>query len=336
MPPEAAAAAEIDPFEAAFSEAAKDTVATAAAPVVVPVPEPERLVTIVEGDAAAAKAASDAAEAAAKAVAAAAPAAPVEGAQAAEGLELPDPAAPAVPEADKAAADAAAAAAKANDDFMKRFGALMEAAKPAPAADTRQPQPQPTEPALFSEAEATQLQAFYTEWPDVAQAAQVMMRGMVTQMSRRLMADMAGTLAPYLQTIDALATNSQVNELEAKVPGYDKVIDQLIPWVEKQPKYLQPAYQHVIQQGTSDEVIDLIERFKRETGSPAAATPQAPVGGAASPAPQSVKKVTELSPAARQAAAALAPISSKRANASSVMIGSQDFDGAFAEAVRSA
>ncbi len=70
--------------------------------------------------------------------------------------------------------------------------------------------------------------------------------------------------------------------------------------MKTQPKYLQPAYQHVIENGTADEVIDLIGQWRTSTG---AAVPAAVVAS---------KSDTELSTAAKKAAAALAPVTSKR------------------------
>jgi hypothetical protein len=83
---------------------------------------------------------------------------------------------------------------------------------------------------------------------------------------------------------------------------------------------LQAAYKHVINSGTVDEVVDLINRWRTETGTPL--QPQA------QPAP-AAKKATELPAAAKQAVAALAPVSSKRSSVPQT-VDEGDFDSAFA------
>jgi hypothetical protein len=93
--------------------------------------------------------------------------------------------------------------------------------------------------------------------------------------------------------------------------------DQVVAWTEKQPTYLQAAYKQVIQQGTVDEVKDLIARYRKETGVGASTV-------------TSAKKDTELSDSAKQAAASLAPVSTKR----SVVAQQEDlsnFDAAFSK-----
>ena len=193
------------------------------------------------------------------------------------------------------------------------------------------PQPPPQEPPLFNAEEVTQLQQFYTDWPDVARATETMIKGIMTQTARRMYADMAASLAPYLNTIDTLADRSQLSELQGSVADYDTVAGQLTTWAANQPAYLRSAYEHVIKSGTAAEVVDLINRYKQDmqpttpaqAGQPA---PAAPVAAAVpTPAP------TSVNPALAAAAARLAPVNTKRTN---VVASPTDFDSAFAEFAR--
>ena len=210
--------------------------------------------------------------------------------------------------------------------------------QPQPQNPPPQPPPQPQpqaqapryqEPPLFNTEEATQLQTFYTEWPDVAQATETMIRGMMAQTARRMYQDMAASLAPYLQTIDTLADRSQLSELQTHVTDYDTVATQLTSWAAQQPAYLRSAYEHVIKAGTAAEVVDLINRYKQDTQSPAQRG-QAPVAPAAAASVQSPTPAP-VSPALAAAAARLAPVSTKRTN---VVAPPADFDTAFAEFAR--
>jgi hypothetical protein len=174
-----------------------------------------------------------------------------------------------------------------------------------------------------------QLQTFYADWPDVARATEVMIRGVMQQTARRMYADMAASLAPYLQTIDTLADRSQLSELQTQVTDYDTVAGQLTSWASRQPMYLRSAYEHVIKSGTAAEVVDLINRFKQDMGqstTPAQGgqpAPAAPAAAAPAPAP--------VNPALATAAARLAPVATKRTN---VVAPPADFDTAFAEFAR--
>jgi hypothetical protein len=112
-----------------------------------------------------------------------------------------------------------------------------------------------------------------------------------------------------METLDALAGRAHLADVKAAVPDYnDNLRQQVVDWVAKQPAYLQNAYNHVIQNGTHDEVKDLVERYRQATGQAAPAAGAASTGGqGGTPA-----KDNELSGAAKEAAAALAPVESKR------------------------
>jgi hypothetical protein len=161
-----------------------------------------------------------------------------------------------------------------------------------------------------------------------------MIKGIMTQTARRMYADMAASLAPYLQTVDTLADRSQLSELHGQVPDYDTVATQLTTWATNQPAYLRSAYEHVIKSGTAAEVVDLINRYKQDMqpttpaqgGQPAPAAPAA-AAAALAPAPAPAP----VNPALAAAAARLAPVSTKRTN---VVAPPTDFDSAFAEFAR--
>jgi hypothetical protein len=162
-----------------------------------------------------------------------------------------------------------------------------------------------------------------------------MIRGIMTQVTRRMYADMATSLAPYLQTVDTLADRSQLSELQNQVTDYDTVASQLTTWAANQPTYLRSAYEHVIKSGTAAEVVDLINRYKQDMQSTTPAlgatgiqpAPAAPVAAAPIPSPAPAP----VNPALAAAAARLAPVATKRTN---VVAPPTDFDSAFAEFAR--
>lgn len=207
-----------------------------------------------------------------------------------------------------------------DDEVLRRLAALVKEQK----ASTQQEQPQvqqqtQPEPPVYSDEERKFLEDYEKDWPDVAKAESLRRRSEYRELVNYVFTEVAKVLKPQIETVQAISEMTHLQQLQTQVSDYDDVRDKVISWAEKQPPYLQTAYKHVIEQGTVDEVADLIDRYRRDTGASAAPA-----------APKSVpKKVeTELPSATKQAAAALAPVSSKR---SAVIAGDDpnDFESAF-------
>ena len=196
--------------------------------------------------------------------------------------------------------------------------------QPAPQPQQQQyQQPAPEAPPLFSQEEVGVIQQYAKDWPDVARAEALLRRAEAQQMLGYIFSEFAKEMRPILSQVGTLAERTHINDLHNVVVDYDDVRDKVVEWAQKQPAYLQPAYRHVIERGTVDEVKDLIDRYKQSTG----------VQIAAPTAPQAKKSVTELPVGVKKAAASLAPVSSKR----SAVIQSEDpgdFESAFANAAK--
>ena len=214
------------------------------------------------------------------------------------------------------AGDGAGAAAQDDEDLLNRLASLV---KKAPAAAEPEPATQPAATAepepTFSQEEQDFLQEYERDWPDVARAEQLRRRAEYRDLVGYVFAEVAKELSPIMEMVQSISTRTHLQDLQEVVTDYDDVRDKVIDWVATQPTYLQSAYNHVIQSGTVDEVADLINRYKEASGV------QIKPAGAS-------KKETELPTATKQAAAALAPVSSKR----SAVIQSgdpSDFESAF-------
>jgi hypothetical protein len=257
------------------------------------------------------------------------------------------PPAAGAPDAEAAAAAAAAAAeaaAAAGDppapapadpalaeQFKQFLATIADAAKPelAAAAPAPAPAPAPAAVPVYTEQEAATLTEYEKNWPDVAQAETIRRRGEYSQLLSYVFSEVAKYMQPVMADVTNLRNGAHIDQLKGAVPDYSDALEsEVASWVEKQPAYLQTAYTAVMQGGTSDEVADLIGRYRAATGAaPAAAAPAGgPVVAPVVPAP---KRETELSKAAKQAAASLAPVGSERSN---VTTGAEtgDFDSAFA------
>jgi hypothetical protein len=217
----------------------------------------------------------------------------------------------------KAAEEAAAAAAQQAED--DRLAKIIKAVK---GDEPKRPEPAPAPtPALYSDDDVKVLTQMETDFPDVAKAMMIHGRAMVAQVTQHIFAEMSKVLGPKLAAYDEMLDRSHARALHERVPDYDTVRLKVLEWVGKQPAYLQGGYTHVIENGTDDEVTDLIERFRKDTGvvKPAPAAP--------------AKPASELSPAAKKAVAALAPVPAKRSSVAAP-VSPEDFEGAFDAAVK--
>jgi len=202
-----------------------------------------------------------------------------------------------------------------DDELLDRFARIVKTKEPQ-VDETHQVPPEQQQQPYYSEEETKFLQDYEKDWPDVAKAEALRRRAEYRDLVGYVFQEVAKEIMPVMDMVRTLSERTHLNDLHATVGDYDDVRDKVIDWVGKQPAYLQAAYNHVIKQGTVDEVADLINRYKQESGVQTRA------------APASRKTETELPTATKQAAAALAPVSSKR---SAVIAGQDpnDFESAF-------
>jgi hypothetical protein len=339
-------AAEMDDFDGAFDEAVKEAQST--------ITSKQDEVDPADGNDAEAKAAADkkaaddkaaadkatadaaAAEAAKKTTddAAAKKAADEQAAKdAAAAAKTPEQIAADAEAAKQAATDAAARAAV-DKAARERVEADAAAKKTQEAADAAAAKAKEAEykPYVPNDDEKKQLDHFKAEWSDISQAVDIRIKEIEGVLTQRILNAAQTVLqlvnqdvAPVLQRQTVDAETRHFATIKAAHSDYDAVIADVPGWIQKQPKYLQTALQAAYDGGDAEAVTDLISRFKESTGR---VTPQKSEQTPASPKPAT-------DPAA---AAALAPVSSKRSTASpgAGAPDMNDFDGAFDEAASKA
>ena len=237
-------------------------------------------------------------------------------------LETPAAETPPEPElvpAPEPAAEPKGAPAESDDAILARLAALVGKTPAEPAPQPVQPAPQaPVEqPAFFSPDEAKFLQEYEQEWGEVSRGEALKRRAETQALVDYLFTEVANELRPLAQGVQQLMSAARLGVIQSKVPAYETVKGEVATWAESQPAYLRSAYKTVLESGNAEDIADLVARYTKETGtSPAPAPVAAPV--------------TELPSSAKQAAAALAPVSSKRSAVTSVEPDKNDFDGAFA------
>jgi hypothetical protein len=281
------------------------------------------------GDAVGAPAA-DPAPAAADPAPAAAPAEPAPAAAEPAPAAAPAEGAPAAPAAEPAPAEPAPAAQPTAAEIAR---ALSEQLGTAPAPQQQQA---PAGAPAYTPDEQKLLTDYESNWPDVAKAESLKRRTEYHDLLAYVFAEVGKFVSPVMDQVRNMGNTMHTGELKALVPDYSANLEaDVAGWVDTQPNYLQAGMKAVMQGGTSDEVADLIRRYRAATGAAPAAAPAAPAAPApGAPAPKAAKAPavpkTELSEAAKQAVVSLAPVGSER---SQVPVGEdlQDFDSAFAK-----
>lgn len=127
-----------------------------------------------------------------------------------------------------------------------------------------------------------------------------------------------GKITPISKTIEDLGAEAHVKAIHQAHSDFDTVVGLIPEWIKKQPSFKQKAYQQAYDEGSTQDVIDLVKDFKEATGRVQTTTPPPPT-----PKPQ----------ASAEEIAAGMPVSSKRSSPSGKGAADpNDYDGAFAEA----
>lgn len=255
----------------------------------------------------------------------------------------------AVTEAERVAAEVAAKATQVaagptggnpqidDNELVKRLAGLIRTAEPV---DDKTTQQQPVDPlAMFSAEERKFLGDYEKEYPDIARAEFMRRRVENQQLVTWMFTQINAALAPKFSEYDSLLVRTHAGDLQQQVPTYNnEVRDKVIAWANEQPAYKKVAYQYVIQQGTVDEVADMIADWSKATGYTPPVKPGvtgAPGIAGADPVKVAADAAKVAADAARATAAAkLAPVRSGNAQRAVTGIAPQDYDGAFDWATR--
>jgi hypothetical protein len=190
------------------------------------------------------------------------------------------------------------------------------AAEQAPApVQTPAPAPQVNP---YTPEEQTFLAEYEKDWGDVSKAESLKRRTEYNDLVQYVFNEVAAVLRPMTQDLQVVLQERQKAQVLGAVPEYGTLQESITAWVGAQPAYLRDAYQRVIQGGNSDEIADLVERYKKDTPGSVVVD-------------SSKQQATELPPPAKKAAQALAPVSSKRSSVVAAEPDKNDFDGAFAK-----
>lgn len=264
------------------------------------------------------------------------PTKPVPVAPAAE-APAPSPApTPAAPVAEVPAPDLAAqfAAVQAELAELKKGITPPVAAAPAPAAP-------PVVPPTYTTDEQATIDKYLTDWSEVAQGEALMRRAEYQQVVGhvfKVLQPQLEQLAQLQEMVQTQGSRTLYSDLTNLIPDYDAVREPTLAWIQTQPAYLKAAYQRVADEGSAQDVADLIGRFRKETGYAAPAGAAAPAPSPTPAAPNAALPVKgaaakpAVSAAAAAAAALLKPVVSGRSDPPQAQ-DPGDFDAAWKEAL---
>lgn len=188
-------------------------------------------------------------------------------------------------------------------------------APPPPAA--------PPAPIYTADEEAT-IAKYKEEWPDIARGEALTRRAEFQELVGYVFSEVYKHYKPLQDYVENMSVDDTYSQLKTLVPDYDAVRDPTIEWVSKQPAGLRAAYDKITEEGSPEDIAELIKLFKAATGyAPAAQSTTTAV-------PPPVVKPVEVSAAAKSVAAALKVVTTGRTEPASNP-DPNDFAGAFAE-----
>ena len=213
-----------------------------------------------------------------------------------------------------------------DEELMERFRSIIaDPPKPTAAAPAAPAVPEPAAKPAVAEYNAEQkkiVDDYMAEWPDVYAAEQLIRAREYQALVNHIFTQLAPILQGLQATTGDIAVQSHMQKLEAAVPDYAEVAPKVMAWVGQQPAYLKKAFEHVTQNGSIDDVVDLIGRYRASVGETA---PQL-----AAPAPSRPTLVPPAPvPAVSKAIKGLAPVATKRTGVQTDGINMDDFGGAF-------
>lgn len=179
-----------------------------------------------------------------------------------------------------------------------------------------------------TEEEVQALEQFKKEFPGEAMAVEARLKSIdrdinarVYQAVQNYARQVEARLVPVERTVTTSAIEAHVNMLHTAHADYDTVITKVPDWIKTLPSYAQAGAQAVFDQGTAQEVIALVNDYKKASGVVSAPAPVTAPAPAAKPAPTGADDLAPVS----QRRVAVTPTGTPDPN---------DFDAGFADAVR--
>jgi hypothetical protein len=111
------------------------------------------------------------------------------------------------------------------------------------------------------------LSTFVEEFPELEQPLKLLIKKEATAIAREHIDKLKPTVEQLEKQSQQSTMAAHFKAIEDAHPGWRQYVDsgQLVKWIEVQPSYLQKPLMDVYQQGSSQEVIELLTSFKEST-----------------------------------------------------------------------
>lgn len=181
---------------------------------------------------------------------------------------------------------------------------------------------------FLDEKQKAAIQVFEQEWSEVQAPVTALIQAHVQAALANNKQELLHQVHQSLAPIQQVAAQSQEAmwwaTVQAAHPDARDRISEVKAWIDQQPSLIRPHLERVFQQGDAAETVELLDVFKKATGSTGAAPAQPASSAAQVPQPRSVPKPALSATLAPPAAQRSTPTDSRDPN---------DFDRAFEEAV---
>jgi hypothetical protein len=185
---------------------------------------------------------------------------------------------------------------------------------------------------FYAEGDVATIAEFAKDWPTEHKAVQAMMAGAikaeVTNRVNALVGDLNKVLTPLYQQTEQVQQSSFQTYVTTKHPDAVQVLPEVEAWIKTQPTLYRPALQDVYDKGNAQQLVELLDMYKKAK-EPTGAAPQPP----ASPAAQEPVQPKSRPAPAPAAVAALSAVPAGQRTKPTAGPDADNFDAAFDEAI---
>lgn len=224
---------------------------------------------------------------------------------------------------------------KARDTEIERLKAEKDALSKSTSGSTPSPDPY----LGLTDKEKEELKAYDTEYDQISKMEGIKRKVELTALKGEVISTvraefkqafdyLLGQIGPALSTTEEISDERHFSVIKNQHPDFEKYRDDgsIESWIDTKPKYLKDAYTSVYNEGTAQDIVDLISTFKRENNI-GVATVSSTATTAGTAAPTIDKKKQEKKEA-------LSGVHSRKTPASYSQVDASNYDGAFEEAAK--
>ncbi len=116
------------------------------------------------------------------------------------------------------------------------------------------------------------LEAFYEDFPSLKKPLEVLLKKQRKEVRAELETELTGKvdakLKPVLTRVEEEALSEHIGKIAAGHSDWEAVSqsEKFDGWIKSQPSYLRKAYEGVLQDGSAEEIVDLLWTYKEANG----------------------------------------------------------------------